>query len=345
MNAMVPTTNMAALMVKLVNTTNVLFDLLNLHPYAMMLPMDESTGGRNKIKILNRIFSNHKLRIRNKTPNCTSKGCVTSDNASNKRTANECVTDDYAVVDCSGDVSLDQMLKEADNPECKFYHVKSIIDRLDKNITGCLILLAKKHKYKQGIVPFAGGVIEIVDENERSIQAMWASTTLDTQLDALLDAFCIRLCAHAYQMSLPHIKRVKHGSRLVSVYHSVAQTFPSCAYEFIKNSMKMSMHVDRPNFTGQHSDNPTVQCKCTKDASQMELQMTFYGISESRFTTMYQSTYEKIITRHIIQANKPVSPFYLMNQPKDHDDNNNDKFRRKIGRKLRSSLDMEFVEN
>ncbi|KAK2195855.1 hypothetical protein BdWA1_002453 [Babesia duncani] len=243
---------------KLVNATNILFHMMGIQAYAMVLPMDTKTASKNKKKILAKILNNN---------------------------------NDIKVKE-----NIDEAIEDV-GPNSPVYNVKSFIDRLDSDhITAVMILLAKKQDPSLGVVPMAGGIIEVFDDHERCIQAMWANTKMDESIDVniLMKGLVLRLYAHAYQIVLPNAKRVSHSSRLVSVYQVMGQTFPKDAYEFMVNEMKLSKHFESYSYSSSHSDSDKVPCKCTK-TQQAQNGHLFYGISETRFNSLYFSCYERLI--------------------------------------------------
>nr|PVC49956.1 elongation factor g 1, mitochondrial [Theileria orientalis] len=220
--------------------------------------------------------------------------------------------------------------KQGEPQEDMFSGVRRFLDRVDsENIIGCMIILASKSSDKSSISPVAGGIVEVFDDYERSIQTVWINNnignyvkfsnlkgknskklinTLNDQIlsKVVLSTLTLRLCAHAYQMTLPNSKRIQHKSRLISIYHQMGQTFPKFAYSFIREEMQFSKHYEITALSIKHNDNPKIPCRCLKPTPSeltdtmdpgtiLENSPLFFGITESRFSGMYNSTYEPIL--------------------------------------------------
>uniref|UniRef100_A0A3B0MUM0 Uncharacterized protein n=1 Tax=Theileria annulata TaxID=5874 RepID=A0A3B0MUM0_THEAN len=359
---------------KLVNSTNVVFHMLDLQPYAMVLPMDKHTSDKNKLKIFSKILKNnpdtysiyksHNIQFSNINTNTTgtmSNGVTDVTNSTGITTTTGPIGTRFESqfnntlnneedIDISNDmeknVKLEHLkIKQTTNSgdvENIFMGVKRFLDRLDsENIIGCMIILAQKSSERTSISPIAGGIVEVFDDYERSIQTLWLNnnisnyvnfinlkgkknarkliTNLDDQIlsKIVLSTLTLRLCAHAYQMTLPNSKRIQHKSRLISIYHQMGQTFPHFAYNFIKEEMQFSKHYEINHLSIKHNDNPKIPCRCLKpiydnfDGMNQMIGTTinietdlnsfgndnllFFGITESRFTGMYNSTYENIL--------------------------------------------------
>ncbi|UVC49614.1 hypothetical protein MACK_003721 [Theileria orientalis] len=418
---------------KLVNSTNVVFHMLDLQPYAMVLPMDKVTSEKNKKKILSKIYRNnpdtyasYKLYLkdlnqrnlfqkvdntekynshgpkvaenvkpsqpevqqddksqhtepsevadlsRQQNPNVSKisydqqsgnlksesnldvddglaaqknvdkgtnspqnqdtdsqvqSGASTSENGSLKR-EDDTLGDQKQNADQNQDKQV--LDKQSEPQEDMFAGVRRFIDRVDsENIIGCMIILASKSSDKSSISPVAGGIVEVFDDYERSIQTVWLNNnignyvkfsnlkgknskklinTLNDQIlsKVVLSTLTLRLCAHAYQMTLPNSKRIQHKSRLISIYHQMGQTFPKFAYNFIREEMQFSKHYEITALSIKHNDNPKIPCRCLKPTPSeltdtmdpgtiLENSPLFFGITESRFSGMYNSTYEPIL--------------------------------------------------
>ncbi|GBE62734.1 Chromosome complete related, putative [Babesia ovata] len=182
-----------------------------------------------------------------------------------------------------------------DDANSPFYTVSRIVERLDsEDMKGCIIMLAARSDSSVNVVPLAGGIIEIYDEHERSIQAVWLNRSVAERSDVriLLKALMLRVFAHAYQINLPN-RRCTKSNKLVSIYQSMLVTFPRECVSFIEKEMLLSKHYESYGFNEPHNDNPKVPCRCHKiapDASEL-----FYGISETRFNNLYTSLYEKLL--------------------------------------------------
>ncbi|BAM40801.1 conserved hypothetical protein [Theileria orientalis strain Shintoku] len=316
---------------KLVNSTNVVFHMLDLQPYAMVLPMDKVTSEKNKKKILSKIYRNnpdtyasYKLYLRGMNQrNLFQKSENTEQNSSHDPKGGNSLNPNQSEAQQNTslkreDDALGHQKQNADQNEDKqsldkqgepqedmFSGVRRFLDRVDsENIIGCMIILASKSSDKSSISPVAGGIVEVFDDYERSIQTVWINNNIGNYV--VLSTLTLRLCAHAYQMTLPNSKRIQHKSRLISIYHQMGQTFPKFAYSFIREEMQFSKHYEITALSIKHNDNPKIPCRCLKPTPSeltdtmdpgtiLENSPLFFGITESRFSGMYNSTYEPIL--------------------------------------------------
>lgn len=206
-------------------------------------------------------------------------------------------------------ISEEEYVLPLDDVNSPFYAVNHVIERLDSpDMNGCIIMLAARCDSYFGVVPLAGGVIEIYDEHERSIQAIWVNRNLEQRADVhiLLKTLVLRIFAHAYQIQLPD-KRVTKSNKLVSIYQSMLATFPRECFSFIEKDMLLSKHYEAAGFNEPHNDNPKVPCRCHKVAHQAS--EMFYGISESRFNNLYSNLYEQMLFESIGRM-APVAKMY-----------------------------------
>lgn len=352
---------------RLVNATNIVFHLMELQPFALILPMEPKDAARNKHKIMKKIVCNNRSLPSKKasdmlnptdgkegaasgnytnagskhtgetsstgkgplegkdgsqdgTYKSTQDGDATSLNGTTvyeSQSSESNATGDYSQSNATNkNFSPDELtISESDydlpvdDVNSPFYTVHHVIERLDSDdMNGCIIMLAAKSENDFGVVPLAGGVIEIYDEHERSIQAMWVNRSLEQRSDlkVLLKTLVLRIFAHAYQICLPD-KRSTKSNKLVSIYQSLLVTFPKECVPFIEKEMLLSKHYETAGFNEPHNDNPKVPCRCHKLAAQAtEL---FYGISESRFNNLYSKVYEKMLFESIGMMN-PIAQMY-----------------------------------
>ncbi|GIX61984.1 uncharacterized protein BcabD6B2_14190 [Babesia caballi] len=346
---------------RLVNATNILFYLMDLQPYALVLPMECNSSARNKRKIMQKILRNNRAAFASsgKTDSSDGKdhistkadeqkagmhsshlgpsplptdsstiGCSSVDNVQD---ANKLVRpNSLEEVVGNGSESSDNQMSAAESRHVSitedpkpnggvadetlaatgsdipvedvsspFFTVNRIVDRLDsEDMKGCIILLASRSESNLGVLPLAGGIIEIYDEHERSIQAIWVNRSLEQRVDVqvLLNTLVLRIFAHAYQITLPD-RRYSKSNKLVSIYQNMLMTFPRECVSFVEKEMLLSKHYEALGFNEPHNDNPKVPCRChkvTPEASEM-----FYGISESRFNNLYTNVYEKMLLNSI----------------------------------------------
>ncbi|GFE52711.1 translation elongation factor [Babesia ovis] len=310
---------------RLVNATNILFHLLDLQPYALVLPMDCKTASRNKRKIMQKILANNRPQSTkgddknaisgndkaNGTVESAVDGASTADYKDNTsednfpnsnmkigtvQTRKKTITERVDTEDTSEHLAmtLDYSIPVNDI-NSPFAPVNRIVDRLDsEEMKGCIIMLAPRDGSSVGVTPLAGGIIEIYDEHERSIQAIWLNRSLEQRVDTqiLLKTLVLRIFAHAYQINLPDRRSTK-SNKLVSIYQSMLVAFPRECIAFIEKEMLLSKHYEAAGFNEPHNDNPKVPCRCHKVAA--EASELFYGISESRFNNLYTSLYETVL--------------------------------------------------
>ncbi|CDR96261.1 hypothetical protein, conserved [Babesia bigemina] len=349
---------------RLVNATNIVFHLMDLQPYALVLPMNCKTAARNKRKIMQKILGNNRTvtvaesgkvsvdgddkhsvdaagskvtpigptktdstastdtsiadalradgldKSDNRLVHRNSNGTVyhsedTSGNAASPREMRICSVQTRKD-SISSDIGLGENTNESltlkldydlpvDDANSPFFTVNRIVERLDsEDMKGCIIMLAARSGSSSGVVPLAGGIIEVYDEHERSIQAIWLNRSVAQRSDVriLLKTLVLRIFAHAYQINLPN-RRYTKSNKLVSIYQSMLVTFPRECISFIEKEMLLSKHYEAYGFNEPHNDNPKVPCRCHKMAP--EASELFYGISESRFNNLYTSLYEKLL--------------------------------------------------
>ncbi|EDO07604.1 hypothetical protein BBOV_III000370 [Babesia bovis T2Bo] len=336
---------------RLVNATNILFHLLELQPYALVLPMDCKTASRNKRKIMNKIMANNgdiAVMFNKNQPNAnqnvnnttktqhddtkqtdvkraldahftssnidakkghedstsleTQKGAVKT----RKRTGGDRFLDEVTCAQLA--LTMDYSIP-ANDISSPFFSVNNIIERLDsEDMKGCIIMLADRNDSTAGVTPLAGGIIEIIDAHERSIQALWFNRSLEERMDIkiLLKTLVLRIFAHAYQMNLSPNKSAKNN-KLVSIYQSMLIAFPRESITFIEKDMLLSKHYEANNIAVTHNDSPKVPCKCHRAAA--EATEFYYGISETRFNNLYMSVYETILFESIGQLT-PILQMY-----------------------------------
>ncbi|EKX73123.1 conserved hypothetical protein [Theileria equi strain WA] len=326
---------------KLVNATNILFHMMDIQPYAMVLPMDKTSSVRNKRKILHKMFNNtqgidkprsredsktqaniteaslnnshaniskdkkYELRNGTRAESKLSNSYSGSLEQSNPKTSIDGVHQSNPVTSPTGGIENHTSSFVDTKIDEKYIPVSRVIERLDNDyIVGCMIILAKKGSNKKGIVPIAGGIIEVFDEYERSIQAIWRNSGLENET-ILMHALVLRLFAHAYQMSIPYAKRVQQKSKLVTIYHTMGTVFPESAYGFIKDDMGLSKHCEVLKGPIQHNDNPKVPCKCLKFETSLTM---FHGITEYRFVALYTTVYERVLTHHMSVLSRSTLP-------------------------------------
>ncbi|ORM42120.1 uncharacterized protein BXIN_0691 [Babesia sp. Xinjiang] len=343
---------------RLVNATNILFHLMDLQPYALVLPMDCKTASRNKRKIMQKIIANNretpttidnkdandvkeKTEVNGNAPAESAIDIASTDGSRNSSTNHNSVASKNEPADASRTSSpssvrngntVDTRMKtlseqassesaagseapvlDSDIPinddNSLFASVNRIVERLDsEDMKGCIIMLAAKTESSSGVMPLAGGIIEIYDEHERSIQAIWLNRSLEQRADIqiLLKTLVLRIFAHAYQINLPD-RRYSKSNKLVSIYQSMLVTFPRECVSFIEKDMLLSKHYETFGFNEAHNDNPKVPCRCHKVAAQAS--EMFYGISESRFNNLYTSLYENMLFDSIGQMT-PIMKMY-----------------------------------
>eukprot|EP00920_Eleutheroschizon_duboscqi_P002698 GHVT01006287.1.p1 GENE.GHVT01006287.1~~GHVT01006287.1.p1 ORF type:complete len:236 (-),score=49.70 GHVT01006287.1:1228-1935(-) len=145
--------------------------------------------------------------------------------------------------------------------------------------------------------PVAGGIVELLDEHERAVRAVWCRRSIPSECASeLLRVVLLRLMAHAFHWSHPHQTKMRNSSKLVSLLEVHGLAFPRSAYEFLstKEGLNLSKHYETPDNGGAHNDTPNQKCKCFKLQDKPNAWL-FLGISESRFIKIWNARRETLI--------------------------------------------------
>ncbi|UKJ87874.1 hypothetical protein MACJ_000314 [Theileria orientalis] len=177
----------------------------------------------------------------------------------------------------------------------------------DPGIVGFIMIISCKKANKAKTydsnevqyIPFAGGIVELLDPEEHCLKAIWCDPNLPSKVQS---DFCkiliLRLLGHAFDYCYPgtnNPQRFKH----ISILNVYGILFPKSVYSFIINSLKFGKHFETGYSGGSHEDSATNPCKCLKLFGSSDAHL-FWGISESRLKGTYSS----------IKSQIPLSPSY-----------------------------------
>ncbi|PFH37264.1 hypothetical protein BESB_037220 [Besnoitia besnoiti] len=208
------------------------------------------------------------------------------------------------------------------NPELAAAQTEEIVEMLSapSSVGFVLVVVEEAVQTKGGsgqaeYCPVGGGIVEVVDEHERSIRGLWCRRSLPPDFSSLLmKALCLRIFAQAFEWPDEPAGAVgvspggagtpgtgvssgggtsrggsssKNPYRLVSCTEKALLLFPRDAVTFLTETLMLSKHWETELDGGSHNDHPTVKCKCQK-LSKLPGAWQFYGICESRFLNYWR---------------------------------------------------------
>ncbi|EPT26716.1 hypothetical protein TGME49_235670 [Toxoplasma gondii ME49] len=214
---------------------------------------------------------------------------------------------------CTRSNPRDELTRQP-NPDVAAKQTEEIVEMLSApSSVGFVLVVVEESVQKKGgsgqaeYCPVGGGIVEVVDEYERSIRGMWCRRSLPPDFSALLmKALCLRVFAQAFEWpeepsggvgaspggAAPgagsgNLRGAKNPYRLVSCTEKALLLFPRDAVKFLTESLMLSKHWETELDGGSHNDHPTVKCKCQK-LSKLPGAWQFYGICESRFLNYWR---------------------------------------------------------
>ncbi|CBZ54576.1 conserved hypothetical protein [Neospora caninum Liverpool] len=213
---------------------------------------------------------------------------------------------------CTRSNPRDELTRQP-NPDLAAKQTEEVVQILSApSSVGFVLVVVEESVQKKGTgqaeyCPVGGGVVEVVDEHERSIRGMWCRRSLPPEFSALLmKALCLRVFAQAFEWpdepsgavgaspggAAPggagaSSRGTKNPYRLVSCTEKALLLFPRDAVKFLTESLMLSKHWETELDGGSHNDHPTVKCKCQK-LSKLPGAWQFYGICESRFLNYWR---------------------------------------------------------
>lgn len=158
--------------------------------------------------------------------------------------------------------------------------------------------------------PVAGGIVELLDEYERAVRAVWCRRSLpNTLTDEFLKVIVMRIIAHAFEWQHPSKPNKKVSSKLVSSLEIHSLAFPTETYDFLtkQTGLNLSKHWETEDDGGAHNDSPNQKCKCFKLADK-EGAWQFWGISESRFLKAWTLRKDSLIP---LEPNSALAGMFL----------------------------------